>query len=230
MRKLPRERISYYLASLVIAGLSNRVFYIIAHLLCVNREHFSLALPIDGMIPFLPWTMVIYMGCVPFWCFVFYVVTAQSREKADRLFAANLTAKLLCCLIFIIMPTTMERPTPDLSTFWGWTAGLLYGVDAPDNLFPSIHSCVAWLCWAAVRGDREYPAAFRWTAFAAALGVFASTLTMRQHVAMDILGGIAAAEICLLIAGNEAPRRVYARLADGLARLLPPRREKKEEG
>lgn len=34
---------------------------------------------------------------------------------------------------------------------------LLYWIDAADNLFPSIHCLVSWLCWIGVRRRRDIP-------------------------------------------------------------------------
>ena len=84
---------------------------------------------------------------------------------------------------------------------------------------------IAWLCWIVIRGDRTVALKWRIIAFAAAIAVFVSTLTLRQHVILDIPGGIAVAEIAWLICKPEAISGLYARLADAIDRRLPRRKE-----
>lgn len=51
-----------------------------------------------------------------------------------------------------------------------------------------------------------------------ALAVFISTLTTRQHVIVDIFGGVLLAEGCYWLAGRKAVLERYAQLIDGLLR------------
>lgn len=77
-----------------------------------------------------------------------------------------------------------------------------YRIDAPVNLFPSIHCLVSWLCWAGVRNRKELPRRYRRSAFWMAAAVCVSTLTTKQHVLWDAAGGIALAEFSYWAAGR----------------------------
>ena len=98
----------------------------------------------------------------------------------------------------------------------------VYSVDTPDNLFPSLHCMISWLCWAGIRGDRDVSFRVRAAALLMALLVCVSTLTVRQHVIADVIAGIVLAEIAYLLAGVPALRGAYGRLADRIVRLFPP--------
>lgn len=79
---------------------------------------------------------------------------------------------------------------------------LLYQMDAADNLFPSIHCLNSWFCYIAVRSRREIPRWYQRFSFWAALAVFVSTLTTKQHVIADVIGGALLAEVTWQIAGR----------------------------
>ena len=90
----------------------------------------------------------------------------------------------------------MARPEITGSGFWKDAMRFLYWLDQPYNLFPSIHCAISWLCWDSVRGNERFPKWYRVLTFVCGVAVCISTLTTRQHVLADILGGIALAEIC----------------------------------
>ncbi len=87
----------------------------------------------------------------------------------------------------------------------------LYWADSPENLFPSIHCLASWLCWVGVRGRREVPFWYRAFSLFMALAVCACTLTTKQHVLADAVGGVILAELCWLLAGHTKLPVLYGR-------------------
>ena len=61
-----------------------------------------------------------------------------------------------------------------------------------------------------------------------ALAVCFSTLAIRQHVLLDVFGGILLSEICYALAALPALRAWYAALADRLVRLVFSRKAEAE--
>ncbi len=100
----------------------------------------------------------------------------------------------------------------------GWTVellmGFVYSVDAADNLFPSIHCLVSWFCYIGIRGKKEIPAWYRGASCVMAVLVCISTLTTKQHVLVDVFGGVALAELCFVIGKREVVWRKYEKLLD----------------
>lgn len=224
--RLSPEEERYFLLSFFLVIVGNQLPYQGARLLMRGQPHHDLTLPIDGAVPFLPWTIVIYGGCMIFWFFLYRRVAALPRRTADRFFCANLLGKLCCFLIFLFFPTTMTRPSPDGASFWDACLRLLYRIDDPTNLFPSLHCFLAWLCWAGVRRNEKVSALWRASAFLMAAAVCFSTLSTRQHVLMDVAGGVLLGELCWLLAGFDRVRRPYTALLD---RLLSGGREKEDQ-
>lgn len=165
------------------------------------------------MIPFLPWTVVIYLGCFLFWVYVYWVVAQLPRQTADRFFCANFLGKAISFIVFTAFPTAITRP--DLqglyaTDLWQSALRMLYWIDAPDNLFPSLHCMISWLCWVGIRRNRQVPLTCRAFALLMAVAVCLSTLTTRQHVLLDVAGGILLSELCYRVAGSESLLRVYS--------------------
>ena len=122
----------------------------------------------------------------------------------------------------------MTRPEWNGTGFWDLCLRFMYWIDEPNNLFPSLHCMIAWLCWLGVRGNAKVPLLWRVTAFVMALAVCFSTLAIRQHVLLDVFGGILLSEICYALAALPALRAWYAALADRLVRLVFSRKAEAE--
>ena len=223
MKKRSAEEKRYFLVSLALMLLSNLISFQGSRLLTQNRTHFSLALPADAVFPFLPWTISVYFGCFAAWFLMYRFIAGLPRERADRFFGANILGKGVCLLFFVFLPTAIVRPQVSGTTFWDAAVRFLYWIDAPDNLFPSLHCLISWLCWIGIRGDREVPLSLRAAAAVMAVLVCISTLTTRQHVLADAFAGILLSEISYGLAGIPAVRGAYARLADRLAGCLVSR-------
>ena len=220
MSRQAKAESRYFWLSLFLTLLSNRVVFTGGRLLTQGRPHSSLALPVDPVFPFLPWTISVYIGCFVFWFLLYRLAAGLPRERADRFFCANLLGKAVCLLCFVLFPTAITRPEVSGSGFWDACTRLLYSLDAPDSLFPSVHCLIGWLCWLGVRGNREVSLLWRASALIMAVLVCISTLTLRQHVLADVFAGILLSELCYALSAIPAVRGVYARLIDRLARAL----------
>ena len=128
---------------------------------------------------------------------------SDCRKQRERIcLAADVLARLVCMAFYLLLPTTNVRPSIPEQGFWNQMLALLYQMDAADNLFPSIHCLNSWFCYIAVRSRREIPRWYQRFSFWAALAVFVSTLTTKQHVIADVIGGALLAEVTWQIAGR----------------------------
>lgn len=211
-----KEKKFYFAVSLFIMLLCNRIIFTLGHLLGQSRLHFDLSIPADALFPFLPWTILIYDG-FNFWCLIIYWEVAQrERWEADRFFCSQLLAKAISFLFFVLLPTDIIRPQLKGSSIWIDLLRHLYRVDTPDNLFPSIHCVLGWHCWIAVRGKKNLPLWFRGASLLMAFAVCLSTLTVRQHVMLDVFAGVLLSEICYRISEIQPVCRLYTGLVDRL--------------
>lgn len=216
MNEQTKDTERYFRISLGITLLTNLLVFQGSRLLTKGRFHYDLTLPADSAIPFLPWTITVYFGCFVFWLFLYGLVSRLPRRKADRFFCANLLVKAVCLLFFLLLPTSCARPELGGGTLWIAAMRILYAIDAPDNLFPSLHCVIAWLCWVGIRGNRSVPLPWRSTALLMAVAVCLSTLTTRQHVLLDVAGGILLSELCYWVAGSRKLLSAYSAFIDRL--------------
>lgn len=181
------------------ALLWNQLVYWGGAALAETRHHYQFSTALDRAIPLIPWTVCIYFGCYAFWA-LHYCLCAAVPLRARRFFTADFIAKGVCFVFFVGLPTTMARPAVQGLNVWESLVRALYILDAPVNLFPSIHCLNSWLCWANARDIPAFSRGYKAFALCAAVAVCVSTLTLRQHVLLDVAGGILLAEVCWRLA------------------------------
>lgn len=167
--------------------------------------------PLDVGVPFLAWTVWIYHSQ-----FVFLALTIAVLKReinlSRTLYAMGL-ASLLAFLIFLIFPTTIPRSVTLDEGVTAQAFAALYAMDAATNCLPSLHVALASLAAAGVMAESRRLGAL---ACLWALLITLSTMTTKQHYAVDVVAGLALALICRALlpatvveqADAAAPRRV----------------------
>ena len=184
---------------LIVSLAVNMLTYNGTRLINSHLHHYDMTSAADAVVPFLPWTILIYLGCYIFWIVNYALGCLQDEEEAERFLCAECIGKLVCCACFLLLPTTNIRPEVLGTGFFDGAMRWLYQTDPADNLFPSIHCLTSWYCVAAVRKQKTIPAWYKWLSVVMALAVCVSTLTTRQHVIPDVIAGVLVAELCFQI-------------------------------
>ena len=179
---------------LLISVTWNSITYFGSRLLTTNWEHINAEISLDMLIPLVPWTIFIYLSCYIFWMANYVLGVRQDRGEAFRFISADFLAKTICLLCFLIVPTTNTRPEIVGGGFWDRAMIWLYNTDAADNLFPSIHCLTSWFCYIAVRENKKIPKPYVIFSLLFAISICISTLTTKQHVIVDVIGGVGLAE------------------------------------
>ena len=196
---------TYAILPLLLTGLMNLLAYQGAKLvqLFTGYAHaLDMTTSLDRAMPFQPAWVLVYIGTFVFWIYQYTTVARESPSKAYRLATADFIAKLICLVFFIALPTTNVRPTVEGNGFIPFVMRFIYWVDTPTNLFPSIHCFVAWLGTRYIYECKSLRHRVL-TGILCTIGtllVFASTLFTKQHVLLDVVSGVAVAEIGWLVA------------------------------
>lgn len=200
------NRLNRLIPSRLAAILALAVFFIIFYL---GANHYSpfptYSLPIydwEKAIPFLPWTIFFYLLAYAQAVLVIILLSGQARKKA---LLGLLALIAFHGIWFFFWPTAYPRPLfPETaSAFSRFGYNLIVSLDSPSNCFPSLHVAVAIFSWLAIRRKSRVIAI---TLALASLLTIASTLTLKQHFFLDIIGGALTAIIFYLIFLYE-PRR-----------------------
>jgi membrane-associated phospholipid phosphatase len=160
--------------------------------------------PVDGWIPFVPWMV---------WPYVLWYATVTfslvwtgwwDGEEFKRLAAFIYLGMGSAYVVFLVFPNG-EYLRPAVSTLGtGWDFDVLrwiYANDTPTNCNPSLHVVDAMAVWIALGRDRRLGQRrwFRWALPLVSLGIIASTVTIKQHSIVDVLGGLAWAALWYLV-------------------------------
>lgn len=204
----------YSFVPLVLAFSFNMAVYGGARLIAGGWHHYNIESPLDRLIPFWPMTAAIYLGCYLFWAANYILIARQGKREVCQFFAADFLSRAVCFAFYLLVPTTNTRPAIEPDSFWDQVMLFVYQADAADNLFPSIHCLVSWFCYIGLRGRKDIPGWYKAVSCLLALAVCVSTLTTKQHVLLDVFGGVLLAEICLQIGKKRTVWRFYEKLLD----------------
>lgn len=193
----------YSLIPLIFAVAFNLAVYGGSRMIAGEWPHHNIEGSLDRLIPFLPPTVIIYLGCYLFWIVNYILIARQEKKEVCQFFSADFLSRVVCLVCYLVYPTTNTRPAVEPDGFWNQVVFYLYRIDAADNLFPSIHCLVSWFCYIGLRGKEEIPRWYRTASCVMAILVCISTLTTKQHVIPDVIGGIFLAEVALCI-GKKA--------------------------
>lgn len=230
IKEIDTKRIFCTLLPPVMAFTVNCMVYWGAPLFTVGRTAYNLSGNLDDLVPFLPPFIVVYLGCYIFWVINYLLISAQGDEHRYRFFTADICSRLVCLVIFVVFPTTNTRPELIGHDIWTQAVRALYQWDAPQNLFPSIHCLVSWMCCIGLRGCDRIPKWYKWVSKFIAVLVFVSTLALRQHVLIDVAGGILLAELACYISNRRDGYKLLQKVTETVAGWIVGRLSGKKNG
>ena len=155
--------------------------------------HYLPLTSVDLFFGFHEWTIWIYISD-----FVFiplaYILVREPEDYSPMLYAM-LIDLIVTCLIFIAYPTFIYRQ-PLSHAGDDWLRSVLYSIDSPSNCFPSLHVSLAIITALFVCKHNK-----QWGIVAAlwAILIMISTMTIKQHYFVDVIGGVILAVISVAI-------------------------------
>lgn len=144
--------------------------------------------PLDRVVPLLPWTAWIYASYPLLFSLVF--VLERDLTRLSRFMYAVLGLNLVSELIFVLLPTTLDRTGfvvhPSYAEGGRSLLAWIQHIDTPYNCLPSLHVSAA--CLAGIVAYKGGYRGGRWFV-AWALAISISTLTTKQHLFADVISG-----------------------------------------
>ena len=196
---------------LLLTVMNMTVFYG-GKLLSSGKQAIGLETAIDRAVPFLPFTVVFYLLAFAFWA-VNYVIAARREESVSSVFfAADFVMRLVCFIFFVFMPVTITRQDPAGSDVFSVIVRVVYAIDTPEALFPSLHCAQCAFAVTAVAGNKKVPAWYKVFSCFFAAAVCVSTLTVKQHFAADCAAGVALSLAALCLASVPAVTKAYKKM------------------
>lgn len=185
----------YSIKPLILCVIFNFSVYSGVRLFYSNRIFYDLTSSFDNKIPLVPIFVLIYFGSYVFWIANYILSCRVNKEHCYRFITADMLGKFICFIIYIAFPTTNVRPNIAASGIFVDMLKFLYSIDPANNLFPSIHCLVSWYCYAGIRNSKTVPKWYKYFSLFIAIMICISTVTTKQHVIIDVIGGVLLAEI-----------------------------------
>ncbi len=153
---------------------------------------------LEQAIPFLPWTIWIYFS---FFLFIGSTVFRVEDDLFARFVVSSSLAATIAWSIVLLLPISFDRPDASLidSELYRQIFTFVHEADPSHITFPSLHVGVTWICTILLwnRPGRLWR-------FALGVAISLSTLTTKQHLISDVIGGIALAWLCVWLTDRYA--------------------------
>jgi membrane-associated phospholipid phosphatase len=150
---------------------------------------------LDTTIPFIKWFVLPYMSWMPVLYASFIYMAIKNREIYWRTLIIYNIAVMAGNICFWLFPTYVPRPTIHHNDMIDALVIFLYKADAPYNCFPSIHCLSSYLLFITLYRQINVKAPLRIIWSVMLWLIIASTVLIKQHSLLDVLGGIAFAEV-----------------------------------
>ena len=157
---------------------------------------------LDERIPFHPGWIYIYSSWFVLLLGVPALLNIVAPELCLKYMLAHSIDQLLSNIIYLIYPTTFERPVPPKKGLTGFVIGTVYGANHRFlNCAPSVHCSVSFLFAFAALAAPMLPLWLRLVIVVWSLAIVASTMLVKQHMVIDAVTALPAAAVCWLLAG-----------------------------
>jgi membrane-associated phospholipid phosphatase len=168
---------------------------------------YSLMTDLDRQIPFIKGFVVPYLFWYVFLAVGFLYLVYQDRSNYFQTLVEFVIGLLLCYSVYAIYQTTVPRPDIEGSDWLLRTVQWVYRSDEPFNCFPSTHVLTAYLMMRAYLRSKRIAMSHTILVTSMAVLIIVSTLFVKQHVLMDIVGAVFVAEGVVYVV--ERSRRMW---------------------
>ena len=220
MKGITRILPAYGVFPLIFSFVFNCLVYSGSRMIAGGWYHHNIETGVDRSLPFVPQFLVIYFGCYLFWAVNYILIARQDRRSVYQFFTGDFISRCICLGFFLAYPTTNTRPLITDGGLWNQAALWLYSIDAADNLFPSIHCLVSWFCFLGIKDQKRIPTWYKGVSFTLAVLVFLSTIFTKQHVLVDVAGGVILAQVCFILGQKTKLWHIYERFGTKIEKKI----------
>lgn len=155
---------------------------------------FIIHCPLDDWIPFHEGFVIPYFAWFPMLAVSLGYFLFHSRRDFLDLCFIMFTGMTICLLIYTVLPNGLQlRPAVVRDNLLARIAGMLYAIDTPTNVCPSIHvSSTVTIMIIVMRYQKfSHAALVKGFTLLCGIAVCLSTVVLKQHSVIDVvLGGL----------------------------------------
>ena len=159
---------------------------------------------IDDKIQFNSLFIIFYYSWYILIFYLPYYFYKRDKNQLAKYLACYVISLFVSCIIFVIYPTQVLRPTIDNSNIFNILTNLVYFVDNPPiNCFPSMHCAISMLITLSIFTTKKSSKKMKCLILILSILIMLSTVFVKQHVVIDIISGDILMTIIYLIVNNN---------------------------
>ncbi|KRF44048.1 hypothetical protein ASG93_03825 [Paenibacillus sp. Soil787] len=164
------------------------------HLNQADGVAYSLVTDLDRQIPFMKSFVIPYLSWYGFLLVGFLYLVYKDRSMYYKTLFQFIMGLLLCYGVYAIYQTTVPRPELTGSDWLLRMVQWVYRSDQPFNCFPSTHVLTSYLMMKAYLKSTAISWHYKIMVSSMSLLIIVSTLLVKQHVLLDIVGAVLVSE------------------------------------
>lgn len=181
-------------------------FYLISFTLLERRRipcHIIYS-TVDRAIPFCKYFIIPYLLWFVF-CAVtiaYFTLKCENETEYRQFIGVMGTGTTFFLLFSFLYPNAQHlRPVLEGQDLWSQAVSLLYQIDTPTNVFPSLHVfCAVACCCAVLKHERFQKNKFLTSGTVLlTISIILSTMFLKQHSIVDVAGALSLNILCYLI-------------------------------
>lgn len=145
----------------------------------------------DRSTPFVKEFIIPYDIWYPFILFCMLYLLVKHKDSYYRAIIGLDIGLIICYICYIFYQTTVPRPELMGNDIFTKIVRITYKSDSPFNCFPSIHVFTTSTMIIAMVSNKKISATMKIAISTIGITIIASTLFVKQHVMLDIIGGSA---------------------------------------
>jgi membrane-associated phospholipid phosphatase len=181
----------FTLSSLLTIPLLGLIYVYLNH---ARGTAYSLVTGMDQQIPFLKVFVLPYVSWYAFLFIAFLYLAFKNREVFVQTLLQINMGQLICYGVYAVFQTHVLRPELVGDDWLLQMVQWVYRSDEPFNCFPSTHVFTSYLMMRAYLSTANVPRVYTAAVALMAMAIIASTLFIKQHVLLDIVGAVIVAE------------------------------------
>lgn len=180
---------------IIFPPLFQSALFFLTKLVEINIHNVSYT--IDSKIPYLNVFVVFYVVWYIFLVISPYIIYKFDYKLLKKYALTYMICSFICSFIFIFFPTTIDRQLEfNNNSILDFIVQFIYKNDTPAlNCFPSLHALnsILWIKYIGL--NKNINKIIRIIVSIISIGVILSTLFIKQHAFVDIIGSILVAVI-----------------------------------
>ncbi len=145
---------------------------------------------IDAKIPFNIWFIIPYFIWYLLIFIVPYFLYKKNKDSFMRYIFTYVIVTIIANIIFIIYPSTVDRPEVVVKGLLTLTAKIIFAIDTPVlNCFPSLHCAMSMMFILFMFENKNINYPIKIVISLISVLIMAATLFVKQHVFIDLVSG-----------------------------------------